>query len=274
MKKTLLLLACLQTALVWAPDAAAAPASARQKASPAVPADPTEDPVLLTAGFLNGHPDLRFRMLGMEKQRAGDHVAAFGFFQRAGFYGDKVSQAMVAEMLWTGQGTAQDPAVAYAWMDLAAERGYRGFLELRERYWAKLTPEQQAHAISEGEALYARFGDAVAEPRLAQAMRREQRRMTGSRTGYTGNLKIFVPGPNGVETQIDGSKFYDKRYWEPALYRQWQDQIWSAPRVGTVNVGTVTNVDSKTRIPAVAPDPDAAEPVTEDLQPVLKTTPR
>ena len=68
--------------------------------------------------------DLRFRLHGLEEFKAGRHEDAFKFFQRASFYADKPSQGMVAEMLWNGQGVAKDPALAYAWMDLAAERGY------------------------------------------------------------------------------------------------------------------------------------------------------
>jgi len=247
--------------------AAAPPAPSRAP----LPSDPTDDPLMISAGFLNGHPDLRFRMLGMEKQRANDLPAAFAFFQRAGFYGDKVSQARVAEMLWNGTGTAVDRPLAYVWMDLAAERGYKGFVELRERYWAALDEHQRNQAIGEGEAVYARFGDAAAEPRLALAMRREQKRMTGSRTGFAGNVKILVPGPNGTTEQIDGSKFYDTRYWDPQLYRQWQDSIWSTPRVGRVEIGNVAPVSTenqaRSRIPDVAPQVDAPEPVTGDEPP-------
>jgi len=261
----LLLALALPVTSLAAPPAAKGPSTLR--------ADPTEDPLLISAGFLNGHPDLRFRMLGMEKQRANDLQAAYGFFQRAGFYGDKVSQAMVAEMLWNGTGTAVNRPLAYAWMDLAAERGYKGFLELRERYWAALNEAERAQAVSEGEAIYARFGDAAAEPRLALAMRREQKRMTGSRTGFAGNVKILVPGPNGTTEQIDGSKFYDSRYWDPAQYRQWQDTIWSTPRVARVAVGSLTRLpaepDRPSRIPEVPPQADAPEPKTDDVQPQL-----
>jgi len=250
----------------------AAPAAPPAKKAPApLPSDPTEDPLMISAGFLNGHPDLRFRMLGMEKQRANDQAAAFTFFQRAGYYGDKVSQAMVAEMLWNGTGTAVNRPLAYVWMDLAAERGYKGFLELRERYWAALAEDERTQAINQGEAVYARFGDAAADPRLALAMRREQKRMTGSRTGFAGNVKILVPGPNGTSEQIDGTKFYDSRYWEPAQYRQWQDSIWSTPRVARVDVGSVSQVplpgEQESRIPQTSPQVDAPEPVTEDRQP-------
>jgi len=250
--------------------------AADKKPTAAIPADPTTDPLMITAGFLSGHPDLRFRLLGMEKRTAGDQEAAFKFFQRAAFYADKPSQAMVAEMLWNGTGTAADRALAYAWMDLAAERGYQGFVELRERYWAALTPAQREQAIAQGEAIYARFGDAAAKPRIAVALRRERRNVTGSRTGFTGNLRIVVPGPAGPE-EIDGSKFYDDRYWDPDKYQQWHDAIWAKPRVATVNVGEATQVkpenDRKTRIPEVTPDPNAREPQTEDLQPAALDDP-
>lgn len=260
------ILPLLLPTLVWLP----LPAHAAEKKVAALPADPTTDPLLITAGFLSGHPDLRFRLLGMEKRTAGDFDAAFKFFQRAAFYADKPSQAMVAEMLWNGSGTPADRAQAYAWMDLAAERGYEGFLDLRERYWAALTAQERERAVAEGEAIYARFGDAAAKPRIATALRRERRNVTGSRTGFTGNLRISVPGPAGSE-EIDGSKFYDERYWDPEKYQQWHDSVWAKPRVARVDVGDVSQVkpetERKTRIPEVAPQVDAPEPQTEDLQP-------
>jgi len=200
--------------------------------------DPTEDPLLLTSGFLSGHPDLRFRMLALEKRAAGKLEDAFRLFQRAALYADKPSQAMVAEMLWNGTGTEPDHALAYAWMDLAAERGYRGFLLLRELYWQELGETERERAIQEGQAIYTRYGDDAAEPRLATIMRREKRKATGSRTGFVGALSILVPGPGGWEN-IDGSTFYDERYWDPVQYRAWHDAIWMMPKVGSVTVGEV-----------------------------------
>lgn len=240
--------------------AAAAPASAAQASQP--PPDPTEDPVMITAGFLSAHPDLRYRLLGLEKYRQKRYEDAFKFFRRAAFYADKPSQGMVGEMLWNGQGAPQDRALAYAWMDLAAERGYAGFLGLRERYWNALDEAERARAVAEGQAVYAEYGDAAATPRIDTILRRERRHMTGSRTGFAGNLKIYVPGPGGYQS-IDGSKFYDERYWDPAQYRQWHDSIWSRPRIGRVDVGEVERVDGKpleSRVPAVAPRTDAEEP--------------
>ncbi|WP_305804723.1 hypothetical protein [Stenotrophomonas sp. YIM B06876] len=261
----------LATLLLCAAMAAPPVLAAKRANTP--PPDPTQDPLMITAGFLSGHPDLRFRLLALEKREAGKQEDAFKFFQRAAFYADKPSQAMVAEMLWTGLGTGQDKALAYAWMDLAAERGYEGFVQLREHYWLGLDETKRARAISLGEEIYARYGDEAAQPRIATALRRERRSVTGSRTGFVGNLRIFVPGPAGPE-EIDGSKFYDERYWDPAKYQAWHDSIWMKPRVATVKVGDVkqqVDPEMETRIPKVAPALDAQEPQTDEAMPTLES---
>ncbi|WP_152982704.1 sel1 repeat family protein [Stenotrophomonas humi] len=237
------------------------------------PDDPTQDKAMITAGFLSGHPDLRFRLLGLEKREQGKQEDAFKFFQRASYYADKPSQAMVAEMLWNGTGVEANKAQAYAWMDLAAERGYEGFLELRERYWSGLDATERDQAVQYGQDIYARFGDAASQPRIATALRRERKNVTGSRTGFSGNLKIFIPTPGGGEF-IDASKFYDERYWDPAKYQQWHDSIWMKPRVATVSVGDATKVlpqHQETRIPTVPPMQNAPEPVTEDAMPEISS---
>lgn len=228
--------------------------------------DPTQDRLMLSAGFLSAHPDLRYRLHGLEEFEQGHYEDALKFFQRASFYADKPSQGMVAEMLWNGQGVAKDPALAYAWMDLAAERGYVGFLGLRERYWSALSEADRERAIREGEALYAKYGDAAAQPRLATVLRRERRKITGSRTGFVGNVQIYVPGPGGFE-QIDGSKFFDERYWDPKQYQAWHDSTWMKPRIGRVSVGDVEQLPEaapSSRIPVARPEVDAAEPQTPE----------
>lgn len=240
-------------------------ALAQKSSASSAPPDPTKDALLLSAGFLAAHPDLRYRLLGLDEMKQGEHEDAFRFFQRAAFYADKPSQGMVAEMLWNGQGVERNPSLAYAWMDLAAERGYAGFLGLRERYWNALTLEQRTQALEEGKAIYAKYGDAAAQPRLATVLRREQRKLTGSRTGFAGNVQIYVPGPGGFE-QIDGSKFYDERYWDPKRYQAWHDSIWMKPRVGRVSVGEMEQVHEggppSSRIPATVPQTDVVEPTT------------
>ncbi|MEO6233871.1 MAG: hypothetical protein ABIO75_01525 [Thermomonas sp.] len=217
-----------------------------------IPRDPAADPLMLAAGFLNHHPDLRFRLQGQKAYVTGARAKARDLFERAAMYGDKPSQGLIAEMLWSGDGIPKDRALAYAWMDLAAERAYRPLLVLRERYWEAMDAQERTVAIQRGVALYERYGDAVAKPRLASILRRGRMHTTGSRTGFTGNLTVIVPWGGG-EMSIPGSQFYDARYWQPDQYWAWQDAVWKNPRTGVVKVGSVENA-SEAPLPKKASD--------------------
>lgn len=250
MRKTLTVFATM-LALACAPVSAAEP-----------PPDPTADPEMIAAGFLTSHPDLRYRLAGLKAIQDGKPEDAFRYFRRAAYYADKPSQGMVAEMYWAGQGVEQDRALGYAWMDLAAQRGYRPFVIHRERYWDAMDEATRALAVAAGEDVYARYGDAAAKPRMAAVLRRARREVTGSRTGMAGNLKITIPTPIGMQ-QIDGSKFYNPTYWDPEKYQEWHDATWTEPRTGTVTVGEIENAVGS-RVREVAPDMDAAEPDVPD----------
>lgn len=239
-------------------------ASARRGDKTAAPlTDPAADPMMRAAGFLEAHPDIRYRLLGLEEYGKNKHADALRFFQRAAYYADKPSQGMVAEMYWSGQGAEQDLALAYAWMDLAAERGYEGFTGLRERYWRALTEAERERALSEGEQIYAKYGDAAAQERIARVLRRERKKLTGSRTGFAGNVQVYIPTDGGF-AQIDGSKFWDSRYWDPKEYRQWHDATWMKPRIGRVDVGELEQVHEGSRVREVQPEIDAEEPQTPE----------
>lgn len=227
-RKGLISLALSAGLLLLAPPLSAGPAQ-----------DPTQQADLMEAGFLTGHPDLRHRRDGMQALEKGYYIDAHRHFKLAARYADKASQAMLAEMLWTGQGQPVDRAMAYVWMDLAAERGYEALVILREHYWAQLTEEERARAQRDGLALQNQYHDGVSKPRLAAVLRRERSRMTGSRTGYTGNpLRIISPGSFGG-TSIDGNLFFDDRYWDPKQYQAWHDEVWQRPLKGRVEIGDV-----------------------------------
>jgi hypothetical protein len=201
------------------------------------------DEKVLTEGFLSAHPDLRWRGEALEAWEKKDYQSAMTMFLRAARHADKPSQAVVADMYWRGEGVPRDRPLAYAWMDLAAERMYPVFLGFRESYWNALSPVEREQAIERGQALLAEYGDDVAKPRLEQALRRGSR-STGSRTGFTGALTIIPnTGPlAGTGMTLSGHEYYAKKYWEPAQYWQLQDEIWSAPPRGQVDVGDVEKV--------------------------------
>lgn len=219
----------------------------------------TDELVMTSEGFLGYHPDLRFRLLGLVDYRKGNYEQAMVYFRRAARYADKPSQGMIAEMLWKGQGTPADRPAAYVWMDLASERAYKMMLVQREKYWGALTEAEQKRALEIGDAIYLEYGDAYAKPRLAQKLRQARMKVTGSRTGFTGSLKIEIPGPNG-STIIDGSDYYDEKFWNPNLYFRMQDSDWKEFGEGTVEIGELQSAGELT-VPADTsdePEVDAA----------------
>lgn len=200
-----------------------------------------------TDGYLASHPDQWFRLLGDRARQQGRLEQARAYFLRAARYADKLSQGALAEMYWNGEGGEGDRARAYAWMDLAAERGAPLLLAHRERYWSQLTPAERTRALREGEAVYAEYGDAVAKPRLAKKLHQGRMRVTGSRAGWVGHLSICLdPGPEGCQAAVTGEQYYADRHWRPEKYWEWQDRILFTPAPkGKVKIGPLEPVREK-----------------------------
>jgi len=185
--------------------------------------DAYETIVLQSHEFLVYHPDLRFRQLGMEARERGRDEEARNNFRNAARYGDKLSQAALADMLWNGQGGPADRALGYAWMDLAAERGTEWLVAQRERFWEALSPDERERAVREGRTLYAEFGDPAATPRLERELRAGSMQQTGSRAGWSGAMRSQGRGDAGPRV-LQPEKHQLARYWDPVAYRQWQDE--------------------------------------------------
>lgn len=217
---------------------ALAPSIAAADAPPKRPPQISNE--MIAAGFLEGHPDLKWRREAIFSKDAGRTGDAFLQFQRAARYADKPSAAMVAEMYWTGDGVPQDRALGYVWMDLAAERMWRPFLAKREVYWEELTAEERTRALAIGVAVYEEFGDAVAKERKERAMNLAKRRMTGSRVGFVGSMTIEIPGAAGG-IRIRGDQFYSPTFWNADRYWAWQEDVWKDARPGVVSVGPVVD---------------------------------
>lgn len=215
--------------------------------------DPASNDTMLAAGFLDGHPDLLYRSQGLDAYQERDFPKAIERFRKAAYYGDKASQAIVGEMLWSGVGTEADRVTALVWMDLAAERGYPRFVNTRNGYWNALSPAERQRARNVADKLFEEYGDAATEPRLAKALRRERNKLTGSRVGsMTSNVQIIVPGYGSM----DASQFYNPKFWDPKQYRAWHDNFWENVREGSVEVGDPEKLDAiKTVQPASSQKP-------------------
>ena len=207
--------------------------------------DADDQLIVYSRTFLNAHPDLKYRALGMENYSKARYPEALHYFRLGAYYADKPSQGMVAEMLWKGEGVAVDRPQAYAWMDLAAERRYKDLILARERYWAQLTPEQREQAIDQGKAIYRKYGDDVAQRRLKNVLERKRRYITGSRTGFVGVLKLYVNGPNGTPIPISGEDFYQDKFWKMDDYVEWQSTTWQALPTGTATMGELVPIKSE-----------------------------
>lgn len=207
--------------------------------------EPVDPEIISSEGYLSAHPDQRFRLLGNDARNNGRHDEALKYFRRAARYADKLSQGAIAEMYWNGEGIERDRALAYAWMDLAAERGSRFLLAHRERYWSGLTPAERARALQAGKDLYAEYGDEVAKPRLERVLVTTRRKVTGSRAGWVGNLAICIDPPD-CTARVSGEQYYADRYWRPKKYWDWQDRIILTPRRdGNVDVGPLEVMQPK-----------------------------
>jgi len=202
--------------------------------------DPSNNDSMLAGGFLEGHPDLLYRSQGLDAYQNRDFSTAIERFRKAAYYGDKASQAIVGEMLWSGVGIGADRVMALVWMDLAAERGYPRFVGTRNGYWNALTPAERQRARNLADKLFEEYGDAATEPRLARALRRERTKITGSRVGsMTSNVQIIVPGYGSM----DASQFYNPKFWDPKEYRAWHDAFWKNVKDATVVVGEPEKLD-------------------------------
>jgi|CXWL01.1.fsa_nt_gi hypothetical protein len=247
--------------------AAFSPAGASAKRPPRA-IDPS---VWQTESFRHAHPDLSFRVSGQANYEDGHFARARSEFTEAARWGDKLSQAMLAEMYWQGTGVGVDRASAYAWMDLAAERGFVPFVAKREKFWAELNEQERERALTVGKKLYEDYGDDVAQPRLGLRLRHAARFMTGTRTSMPGAGKVILGTRGGalvsisnvhgfttirngdtlISTNIGGvgmpiglggnqmsfDVYYAKEFWRVEPYQQWQAEQLDFARRGIVEVG-------------------------------------
>jgi hypothetical protein len=199
------------------------------------------------------HFDQVFRENGFEAYRRGDFEWARRHFLSAARYADKASQLALSNLYANGEGVARDLALAYAWADLAAERGFRKFVARREQLWAELTEAERARAVTEGTALYAEYGDAVAKPRHQKMLDRAIFRTMGRRPSLEGTVDAYVyggcsgsrnPGGNLLTGGCFVPDYFDDENWESADYWRVQDSVWGGGS-GEVEVAPLRKADDR-----------------------------
>lgn len=206
--------------------------------------DKEDQKVMSTATFLNAHPDMKYRTEGWLAYDEGRYEDALEHFTTAASFGDKLSQAMLAEMAWEGVGQPVDRALGYAWADISAERGYRQFVALREQYWAQLSEEERVRAVEIGRPLLEKYAHAVTWPAMTKVLRNARGWHSRGRLKINPDT-VRVPGPYGLPTDIRGNDFYAAKFWNAEKYQQWVDQIWIDPPRENVDVGAPTTIRVK-----------------------------
>lgn len=205
----------------------------------------------------SGHPNELSRWHGIWSFDNGRTDEALKHFERAASYGDKLSQHLLTLMYLNGEGVQRDPALAYVWADLAAERGNtRDLLEIRERIWEGLDEQEQRRALEIGPQYYAKYGDAVTQKRNNAEMRRFMRTQTGSRVGLLtsrldvqmGRPDLWASGANSSfgPVKSTGGEYYAANRTRPTAYWEAEDlsvrNLLKQIGAGKVNVGEVKKV--------------------------------
>ncbi|NBB92619.1 MAG: hypothetical protein GVY32_05555, partial [Gammaproteobacteria bacterium] len=198
----------------------------------------------------------------MDSYEAGQYGSALMKFKTAARWADKLAQFNVGVMYLNGQGTEADLARAWAWFELAAERNYPSMTETADRLWSMLDESQRVRARSILEDdLRDRFGDAVAVPRTATYMRRQQRSGTGSRLGFrSGNLRVIEvddarwnrgspQSSSGII--VTGRTYSGDEYYDPDKFDFYnvvaaESRLFEAEQRGQVTIGKFELLDEET----------------------------
>jgi hypothetical protein len=199
------------------------------------------------------HPDLYGLTQGMQEYARQHYATAVKQYEIGALYADKLSQLCIGLMHLNGEGGAKDPVAAYAWIDLAAERGYPKFVTTRDEVAKTLTADQLDQAKRLRATLGERYGDAVAKPRMAVQLRQGMMNITGSHTGFDSGVIQLSDVPCGPALVIGGravpqigcggtNDFLAKENWKPDLYFAARDREW----MPQVTVGPVTDAGDGT----------------------------
>ena len=232
--------------------AAAASASA-SAGSPLPPQDSAfiqQELVAMNNSSTNGHPDLFGQYTGWRLYADHDYAGAIKYFTMGAYYADKVSQLCLGLIYLNGDGVARDPVKAWAWLNLAAERGYPEFVATRNRAWAGLDAGQRTQAEAEAKTLAATYGDKVAQPRMLAVLRRAASERTGSRTGFDAGAYTYMPN-SGPTLTPNPDNLNSRWYWDPKTYFAARDAQWK----GTVTVGPLKHLHGTPAPAGSAPPP-------------------
>ncbi len=153
-------------------------------------------------------PDLRNLQEGAHALKKGSTIDAMSNFEDSARFGNKAAQKMLGMMYVKGVGTELDWPLGYAWLKLAATHGDPEAVSARDQVMAQLKPEEVPLANDRFEEINEEFGDLAAIKRREAWVRKEKRKITGSRTGKSSAVRIEVADATGYTWQVAGAKYF------------------------------------------------------------------
>ncbi len=154
-------------------------------------------------------PDRKSLGRGAHALKKGFPEDAVKNFEQAARYGNKDAQFTLGMMYIRGTGVEMDWAHGYAWLKLSASHGKPEAVEASKQVLEQLKPEELLKAEQWTAKLAPEFGDVAAVERREEWVRKERRKVTGSRTGRTAAVQIQVADATGYAWQVAGPKYFE-----------------------------------------------------------------
>ena len=176
-------------------------------------------------GSAGHNPGLALYHEAVRHYQNNDYSQAFEDYEESAHWGNKLSQFNLGTMYYNGVHVSRDSARAWAWIKLAAERGYPQLVEMEKAIWTELDDTQRARAerVFESE-LQPEYGDDVALPRMERFVNRRYRSATGSRLGgVAGSNPVFVQPRDQI--QSTGDVYYGEDNWRVERWLE-QEAAW------------------------------------------------
>jgi hypothetical protein len=202
--------------------------------------------------YAQNAPGTQFLERGNTFFRQGDYAAAAGYYRLAARWADKLAQFNLGLLHVNGDGVERDPLLGWAWIELAAERGYPKYQRVADRIWAQFDDEHRrvARRILD-EQLAPEYGDAVAIERTAREMERMRDRATGGGSRVGANRALYVTGRDG--RWVRGGEYYDPDLWDFRSIVAFETRLQRALGGGEVILRDFRTVDDE---PQAQDEPD------------------
>jgi uncharacterized protein len=196
---------------------------------------------LPAANYAEHTPGYQSLIEGSRSYKAGQYASAKSKFKQAAYWADKLAQFNLGVMNYHGHGVRQNQARAWAWFELAAERGYPEMVEMARLVHEDLSETQRARGqrILEQE-LRPEYGDDARVEHVARHMERERRRVTGSRTGFvSGNLQIV----DRSGRNRSGDDYFRPEAWDFHQVIELETRVFQALASGKVTLTDLEFID-------------------------------